>query len=149
MPRIRFVTSNPWNFDKKIIDVMKLHSNIMPYIHLPIQSGDETILRHMNRAMKLQDYYDQIDYIRKNIPTCAISTDIIVGFPNETAKQFANTIKMYKHIKFDNAYTFIYSPRIGTPAALIKDKVSLVTKQKRLAELNELVREYAKMNNEK
>jgi tRNA-2-methylthio-N6-dimethylallyladenosine synthase len=121
----------------------------MPYIHLPIQSGDENILRKMNRTMKIKDYYDKINYIRKRIPTCAISTDIIVGFPNETAKQFANTIKMYKHIEFDNAYTFIYSLRIGTPAALLKDKVSLSTKEKRLAILNELVRQCAKANSEK
>jgi tRNA-2-methylthio-N6-dimethylallyladenosine synthase len=127
---------------------MKQHNNIMPYIHLPIQSGDETILQNMNRKMKIKDYYKIIEYIRTNIPTCAISTDIIVGFPNESAMQFENTIKMYNKIQFDNAYTFIYSPRSGTSAALIKDKIDITTKEKRLAQLNELVRKFAKKNNE-
>jgi tRNA-2-methylthio-N6-dimethylallyladenosine synthase len=147
--RLRFVTSNPWNFNKKIVDVMKNHNNIMPYIHLPIQSGDETILKQMKRNMKIKDYYDIVSYIRKQLPTCAISTDIIVGFPNESVKQFQNTLKMYHDLQFDNAYTFVYSPRIGTPATLMKDKVDLATKQKHLSELNELVRLYAKKNNEK
>jgi tRNA-2-methylthio-N6-dimethylallyladenosine synthase len=147
--RLRFVTSNPWNFDKKIIDTMKIYSNIMPYIHLPIQSGDETILKQMKRNMKIKDYYDIVSYIRKQLPTCSISTDIIVGFPNESEDQFQNTLKMYHDLQFDNAYTFIYSPRNGTPAALIKDKIDLATKEKHLSQLNELVRLYAKKNNEK
>jgi tRNA-2-methylthio-N6-dimethylallyladenosine synthase len=128
---------------------MQRHSNIMPYIHLPIQSGDQNILKKMNRSMKIKDYYELISYIRKRLPTCAISTDIIVGFPNETAQEFDNTIKMYQDLKFDNAYTFIYSPRTGTPAALIEDKIDLQTKKKRLYKLNELVKYYAKLNNEK
>jgi tRNA-2-methylthio-N6-dimethylallyladenosine synthase len=121
----------------------------MPYIHLPIQSGDEEILKEMKRSMKMEEYYNLIDYIRKLLPNCAISTDIIVGFPNENNQQFKNTIKMYERIQFDNAYTFVYSPRYGTPAALIKDRISIQVKQKRLMQLNELVRFYAKKNNEK
>jgi tRNA-2-methylthio-N6-dimethylallyladenosine synthase len=121
----------------------------MPYIHLPIQSGDEAILKQMRRNMKISDYYELIDYIHEQLPTCAISTDIIVGFPNETTAQFNNTLEMYRRIQFDNAYTFIYSPRIGTPAALIKDEVDVQTKKDRLMQLNELVRLYAKKNNEK
>jgi tRNA-2-methylthio-N6-dimethylallyladenosine synthase len=128
---------------------MKVHHNIMPYIHLPIQSGDEQILKQMRRNMKINQYYELIDYIRKELPTCAISTDIIVGFPNESDQQFEQTIKMYERIQFDNAYTFIYSPRLGTPAALIEDSTPLTTKQKRLEQLNTLVRLYAKKNNEK
>ncbi len=149
IPRIRFTTSNPWNFDLSIIDVMKKYHNIMPAIHLPIQSGDQNTLKKMNRAMKIEDYFKIIQYIRKNIKNCAITTDIIVGFPNETNKQFDNTIKFYKKVKFDNAFTFIYSKRVGTPAAKINDKISLDIKQKRLAKLNELVRKYAKLNNNK
>ena len=149
IPRIRFTTSNPWNFDLSIVDVMKKYHNIMPTIHLPVQSGDQNILNKMNRAMKIEDYLKIIQYIRKNIKNCAITTDIIVGFPNETNKQFNNTIKLYKKVKFDNAFTFIYSKRAGTPAAKMDDKISLDIKQKRLAKLNELVRRYAKLNNNK
>jgi tRNA-2-methylthio-N6-dimethylallyladenosine synthase len=123
---------------------MKKYQNIMPYIHLPIQSGDEDILKQMNRSMKIEDYLKIINYIKNNIPNCAISTDIIVGFPNETDAQFGNTLKLYETIKFDNAYAFVYSPRSGTSAALIKDQVSLATKQDRLAKLNEVVRKYSK-----
>ncbi len=149
IPRVRFVTSNPWNFDLKIVDVMKKYSNIMPYIHLPVQSGDEQILKRMNRKIAIKEYIKKINYIRKNIPNVAISTDIIVGFPNESDKAFNNTLKLYKKVKFDNAYTFIYSPRSGTPAARIQDKISLEIKQKRLKKLNELVKKYSKENNEK
>lgn len=147
--RIRFCTSNPWNFTNEIVDVMKKYKNIMPYVHLPIQSGDERILNDMNRSMKIKDYIDKIKYLKKRIPDCAISTDIIVGYPNETNKQFENTLKLVKQIKFDNIYAFIYSPRIGTKAALIKDKISFDIKQKRLAKLNKLVKQYAKFNNQK
>jgi tRNA-2-methylthio-N6-dimethylallyladenosine synthase len=128
---------------------MKKYPNIMPYIHLPIQSGDEFILKQMNRSMKIGDYLKTINYIKTNIPNCAISTDIIVGFPNETDVQFENTVKLYEKVKFDNAYTFIYSPRSGTSAALIKDKTNLATKQERLSRLNEIVRKYAKWNSER
>lgn len=149
IPRVRFVTSNPWNFDLKIVDVMKKYPNIMPYIHLPVQSGDEEILKRMNRKVLINDYLKKIKYIRDNIENSAISTDLIVGFPNESEKAFNNTLKLYKAVKFDNAYTFIYSRREGTPAAKMPDKVSLQTKQKRLQKLNKLVQKYSKENNEK
>jgi tRNA-2-methylthio-N6-dimethylallyladenosine synthase len=119
---------------------MKNNINIMPYIHLPIQSGDEKILKAMNREMKIDDYISKINKIRQALPTCSISTDLIVGFPNESETQFKNTLKLYNQVKFDNAYAFIYSPREGTPASLIKDKITLEIKQKRLAKLNEIVR---------
>ena len=147
--RIRFATSNPWNWDKKIIDVCKKYNNIMPYFHLPIQSGSEQILKQMNRQMKIDDYIEQIQYIKDNIPSCAISTDIIVGFPNETDEDFNKTLDLYNKIKYDNAYTFIYSPREGTPASTIKDKIPMETKRRRLHELNELVKKYASENNNK
>lgn len=147
--RIRFATSNPWNFSKDIIDVIVNNKSIMPYIHLPIQSGDENILRKMNRQMKMDDYYEIIKTIKDKIVNCAISTDIIVGFPNETNKEFKNTLKMYKKIKFDNAYTFIFSPRIGTQAYSIVDNTPMKVKEKRLEKLNKLVRKYAKWNNKK
>ena len=147
--RLRFTTSNPFDWNNKIIDVMAANSNIMPFVHLPIQSGDEEMLLRMNRKMKIQDYIDTINYIKAKIPNVAISTDLIVGFPNETDEQFENTLKLYNEVKYDNAYTFIYSKRDGTPAAKFVDNVSQETKQDRLQRLNELVRKYAKENNEK
>ena len=149
IPRIRFSTSNPWNLNKDLIDVMAKYDNIMPYIHLPIQSGDEEILKQMNRKMLIKDYIDLVDYLREKIPDISISTDLIVGFPNESSEAFRHTIDLYNHIKYDNAYTFIYSKREGTPAAKIIDHVTLTEKKKRLYELDELVRKYAKEANEK
>lgn len=146
--RLRFTTSNPFDWDDKIIDVMKENKNIMPFVHLPIQSGDEEILLKMNRKMSIDKYMQTIDYIKKNIENVSISTDLIVGFPNETHEQFLKTLELYKKVEFDNAYTFIYSPREGTPAAKFADSISLKEKQKRLFELNELVKFYAKKKNE-
>jgi len=148
-PRIRFATSNPWNFNPKIIELIAKYPNLMTYIHLPIQSGSERVLKQMNRGMKISDYFAFIDQIRKDIPDCTISTDLIVGFPNETDEEFEETLALYNRVKFDNAYTFIYSPRIGTPAAKMADAIEFETKQKRLDKLNELVRKYSKENNNK
>lgn len=147
--RLRFTTSNPFDWDNKIIDVMTKYKNIMPFIHLPVQSGDEDILLKMNRKMKIADYLAYINYIKKQIPYVSISTDLIVGFPNETDEQFNNTLNLYNNVQYDNAYTFIYSKRDGTPAAKLKDNTSLETKKARLNTLNELVKKYAKLNNEK
>lgn len=147
--RVRFTTSNPWNFTKEIVDMMKKYPNIMPHIHLPIQSGDEQILKKMNRMMKIDDYLSLINYIRTNIPNCSITTDLIVGFPNETREQFEKTLDLYNKVEFDNAFTFIYSKRDGTPAANMPDATNLEDKKTRLLELNELVKKYAKIQNEK
>lgn len=147
--RVRFTTSNPWNFTKEIVDMMKKYPNIMPHIHLPIQSGDEQILKKMNRMMKIDDYLSLINYIRTNIPNCSITTDLIVGFPNETREQFEKTLDLYNKVEFDNAFTFIYSKRDGTPAANMPDTTNLEDKKTRLLELNELVKKYAKIQNEK
>lgn len=147
--RLRFTTSNPFDWNNEIINVMKKYNNIMPFIHLPIQSGDEDILLKMNRKMSIDTYKSYIDYIRENIPNISISTDIIVGFPNETENQFQKTLDLYNYVKYDNAYTFIYSPRDGTPAAKMNDCITLETKKQRLEKLNDLVKKYAKENNEK
>lgn len=147
--RLRFTTSNPFDWDNKIIDVMSKYKNIMPFIHLPIQSGDENVLLRMNRKMKVSTYLDYIKYIRNKIPQVSISTDLIVGFPNETNEQFENTLKLYEQVEYDNAYTFIYSKRDGTPAVNFPDEISIDVKKERLQRLNELVKKYAKLNNEK
>lgn len=149
VPRLRFTTSNPFDWNNKIIDVMAKYQNIMPFIHLPVQSGDEDILLRMNRKMKISDYLNYINYIKQNIPQVAISTDLIVGFPNESDEQFENTLKLYEEVQYDNAYTFIYSKRDGTPAVNFPDEISIETKKQRLQKLNEVVQKYSKLNNEK
>lgn len=147
--RVRFTTSNPWNFTSEIIDIMAKYKNIMPHIHLPIQSGDENILKKMNRIMKIDDYIKIIDEIKNKIKDCSITTDLIVGFPNETNEQFLKTLDLYEKVQFDNAFTFVFSSREGTPAAKMIDIINYDEKKKRLVELNEVVKKYAKFNNEK
>ena len=146
--RIRFITSNPWNFDQGIIDIVKNHPNIMPYFHLPIQSGNDSVLAQMNRSMIIPEYKAILDEIRHKIPNASISTDIIVGFPNESDAQFNDTISLYKYAKYDNAYTFIYSPRKNTLAAEWNDTIALSVKKARLQKLNILVKKYSKWRNE-
>ena len=149
IPRIRFITSHPWDFTDKMIETIAKYDNIMPYIHLPIQSGSDRILKQMNRRYTKEEYITLFNKIKEMIPNVSISTDIIVGFPNETDEDFQETLDIVNLLKFDLAYTFIYSPREGTPASKIKDTISLDTKKKRLAELNKLVNKYALLNNQK
>lgn len=149
IPRIRFITSHPWDFTDKMIEIIAKYDNIMPYIHLPIQSGSDRILKQMNRRYTKEEYITLFNKIKEMIPNASISTDIIVGFPNETDEDFQETLDIVNLLKFDLAYTFIYSPREGTPASKIKDTISLDTKKKRLAELNKLVNKYALLNNQK
>jgi len=149
IPRIRFTTSHPWDFTQDMIDVIAKYDNIMPFIHLPVQSGDSDILKIMGRRYTIEQYKNLFDAIKTKIPNCAFSTDIIVGFPNETQTQFQHTLDIVDYCRFDNAYTFIYSPREGTPAANMQDNVDFQTKQERLAQLNEKVNHYAWENNQK
>lgn len=148
IPRIRIMTSNPWNFSDELIDVFKNHSNVMPYVHLPLQSGNTDILKLMGRRHTKEEYIELFDKIKSSIPNVAISTDIIVGFPNETDEQFADTIDVVNHCKFDTAFTFIYSRRAGTPAAKMDDNVSEEVKKERLHELNKYINKYADENNQ-
>ena len=147
--RIRFVTSHPWDFTTDMIKIIAKYDNIMPYIHLPIQSGSSRILKLMNRRYTKEEYVSLFNKIREYMPNCSISTDIIVGFPGETEEDFQDTLDIVNMLKFDLAYTFIYSPREGTPASKMKDDISLDTKKKRLDKLNKLVNKYALMNNKK
>ena len=135
IPRIRFTTSHPWDFDEKTIDVIARYPNIMKCIHLPVQSGSDEILKLMGRRYTAKQYMNLVDLIRTKIPDVALTTDIIVGFPNETNEEFQSTIKMVEYVKYDGAFTFIYSPRIGTPAARMEDTISNQEKSKRFIEL--------------
>ena len=147
--RIRFVTSHPWDFTDKMIDVISKCDNIMPYIHLPIQSGSDRILKLMGRKYTKEEYLYLVDKIRKNIPNVSITTDIIVGFPGETDADFEETLDIVNKVKYDLAYTFIYSKREGTPASVMKDDTSMEVKKERLSRLNELINKYALISNEK
>ncbi len=149
IPRIRFVTSHPWNFTDKMIDVIAKYDNIMPYIHLPIQSGSDRILKLMGRRYTKEEYLELFHKMKEKIPNVSITTDIIVGFPGETEEDFLETLDVVEKCKFDGAFTFIFSPREGTPAAKMKDDTPLEEKESRLARLNERVNYYSKMNNEK
>jgi tRNA-2-methylthio-N6-dimethylallyladenosine synthase len=132
-----------------MISVIKNNSNIMPYIHLPLQAGSNNILKLMGRRYTKEEYIALFKKIKDDIPNVTISTDIIVGFPNETAEDFKDTLDVVNECKFDHAYTFIYSKREGTPAALIEDKITLEEKEERLKELNKLITKYALESNKK
>ena len=147
--RIRFMTSHPWNFDDRMIDAIKNNKNIMPYIHLPIQSGSDQILKKMNRRYTRDEYYVLFDKLRNNLDNFAYTTDIIVGFPNETDEDFNKTLEAVDYCRYDNAFTFIYSKRTGTPAATFEDLIPQEVKEARLQELNKKVAYYANQNNQR
>lgn len=148
IPRVRFMTSHPWDFTDGMLEVIKKYPNIMPAIHLPVQSGSSRILKLMGRKYAKEEYITLFDKIKK-IPNVSVSTDIIVGFPNETEEDFNETLDLVNYCKYDNAYTFIFSPRENTPAAKMKDDVPLKVKEERLARLNETVNKYFLENNKK
>ena len=135
VPRIRFTTSHPWDFSLKMIDVIAKYPNIMKFIHLPVQSGNTEVLKQMGRRYTREEYLDLVKTMRERIPGLSLSTDIIVGFPNETEEQFNDTLSLVDEVGYEAAFTFIYSPRRGTPAARMKDDVAYETKSRRFKEL--------------
>ena len=147
--RVRFVTSHPWDFNDKMIDVIAKYDNIMPYIHLPLQSGSDEILRKMGRRYTKEEYLTLYNKLREKIKNSSITTDIIVGFPGETEEDFNETLDVVNKCKFDGAFTFIFSPRENTVASKMDDNVSLKEKEERLYKLNELINKYSKENNDK
>lgn len=147
--RIRFVTSHPWDFTDEMIDTIKTYDNIMPYIHLPLQSGSNRILKLMGRRYTKESYLELYQKLKQALPYSSITTDIIVGFPGETEEDFKETLEVVRECRYDSAFTFIFSARIGTPAIQMEDHVSLEEKEKRLYELNELVNHYAKKANDR
>ena len=149
IPRIRFVTSHPWDFTSEMIDVIASYPNIMPYIHLPIQSGSDRILKLMGRKYTKKEYLELVNELRKKIPNVTITTDIIVGFPGETEEDFQKTLDIVNEVKYDLAYTFIFSKREGTPACKLEDNTPLSEKEERLQRLNELINKYARISNDK
>ena len=147
--RVRFITSHPWDFTDNMIDVIAKYDNIMPYIHLPLQSGSNDILKRMGRRYTKESYLELVNKMKEKIPNLALTTDIIVGFPGETEQDFNETLEVVDKCEYDSAFTFIFSPRVGTPAAKMEDNVSIDEKNRRLKLLNEKVNEYALKNNQK
>lgn len=139
IPRLRFMTSHPWDFSSDMLEVIASHPNIMKCIHLPLQSGNDEILAQMGRRYTRQKYLDLVKEIREKIPGCAITTDIIVGFPNENEEQFNDTLTLCEEVKYDAAFTFLYSPRKGTPAAAMKDNVPDSVKHERFNRLLKVI----------
>jgi len=146
---IRFLTSHPKDFSDELIRTIAKCNKVCEYIHLPIQSGNDEILKAMNRKYTVKDYKNLVQKIRHKIPGVAVSTDVIVGFPGETKRQFQNTVKLFKEIKFDMAYIAQYSPRAGTAAFKLKDNVPREEKKQREKILTEILRQTALENNQK
>ena len=146
IPRIRYTTSHPRDLDKETMDVMGKYENIMPHLHLPVQSGSDKILKKMNRKYTKDIYLEKINYLKKQVPGLALTTDIIVGFPYEDEEDFNETLDLVRKADFEGAYTFIYSPRAGTPAATYEQIDEEVSKE-RLLKLNSLINDgFAKGN---
>ncbi|MCM3214666.1 tRNA (N6-isopentenyl adenosine(37)-C2)-methylthiotransferase MiaB [Niallia taxi] len=139
IPRVRFTTSHPRDFDDHLIEVLAQGGNMVEHIHLPVQSGSTDVLKIMARKYTREQYLELVRKMKAAIPNLTLTTDIIVGYPNETEEQFQDTLSLYEEVGFEAAYTFIYSPREGTPAAKMKDNVPLEVKKERLQRLNALV----------
>lgn len=148
--RIRFSTSNPQDMTLEVIETMAKYKNICNHIHLPVQSGSNRILKEMNRLHTIEEYFELIDNIRKILPNCAISQDIISGFPTETEEDHAATLKALEYVKYDFGYMYAYSERPGTLAGRkMEDDVPEPIKKRRLAEIIALQREHCQFRTEK
>ncbi len=145
--RIRFMTSHPKDLSTGLIEAMADCDKVCEHLHLPIQAGSNRILKAMNRKYTREDYLRLVDRVRTAIPDIALTTDIIVGFPGETEKDFLDTLDIVKQVGYDSAFTFIYSPRTGTPAARLQDQTDSEVKKERLARLIELQNRISKDKN--
>ena len=144
--RVRFSTSNPQDLTLDVVETMANHNNICNHIHLPVQSGSNRILKEMNRLHTREEYFELIDNIRRIIPNCAISQDMIVGFPTETDADFEDTKSLMEHIKYNFGYMYTYSERPGTMAGRnMNDDVAEATKKQRLQEIVDLQRAHSEI----
>ncbi|MBD3207916.1 MAG: tRNA (N6-isopentenyl adenosine(37)-C2)-methylthiotransferase MiaB [Candidatus Nealsonbacteria bacterium] len=146
---LRFHSPNPKDFSKKLIKNIRNCKKVTEYLNLPVQSGDNGILKRMNRPYTVEEYKDLVKEIRKEIPEIALSTDVIVGFPGETKEQFQNTVKLFKEIKFDMAYIAEYSPRSETKAFEMEDTVPREEKERRRELLTKILKETSLENNKR
>ncbi len=140
---VRFMSSHPKDATAELLDIILNGEKIGKHLHLPVQSGSDDVLRRMNRKYTTQDYLKIVEYLRKHDPDFSLTTDLIVGFPNESAADFAGTLELVRQVQYDNIYTFIYSKRRGTKAAEMEDKITDAEKRQRMEQLLSLQREVA------
>ena len=145
---LRFMTSHPKDAGRKLIDVMAASTHIAHQFHLPMQSGSDNVLRRMNRHYDRAQYLSIVDYMREKMPNVTITSDIIVGFPGETDEDFEGTLEMLRRVRFDMLYSFIYSPRKGTPAAEMEDQIPEAIQHERFDRLLELQKEIGMEKNQ-
>jgi len=141
--RIRFTTSHPAEFDDNLIEAFASIPQLVDHLHLPVQAGSDRVLTAMKRGYTRRDYMERIEKLRQVRPNLSLSSDFIVGFPGETERDFQQTLDLIEQIGFDHSFSFIYSPRPGTPAAEMGDDVPLEVKKQRLASLQHLILEQA------
>ena len=143
--RLRFMSNHPKDLTEEVVEAIERNPHACKAIHLPVQSGSDRILKEMNRRYTVEDYLGKVAKIRDIIPNCAITTDIIVGFPTETEKEFEDTVSLVEKVRYDGAFTFVYSPREGTKAAAMDGQIPADVKKERIMRLvdiqNEINRE--------
>ena len=139
--RVRFITSHPVNLDDEIVEAIADTPAVCRYVHLPVQSGSDRVLKRMAREYNREFYLDRVRKVRELLPDATISTDFIVGFPGETEEDFEETLSLYREVRYDMSYMFIYSEREGTPAAIHFDDIERRVKVERLTRLIELSKE--------
>ena len=149
LERVRFTSPHPRDFTDDVIEAMAQTPNVMPHLHMPLQSGSDTILKAMRRAYRRDRYLSILDRVRAAIPDAAITTDIIVGFPGETERDFEDTLDVVRAARFAGAFTFLYSPRRGTPAATMDAQVPPEVVQERYDRLVALVGEITLAENQR
>ena len=137
--RIRYTTSHPVNFTQRLIDAHAANPRLMPHVHLPVQSGDDRILARMKRGYTALEYKSIVRRLRRAVPGVSLTSDFIVGFPGESRRQFDSTLRLVEEVGFDGGFSFIYSPRPGTPAAALADEVPVSEKKRRLQQLSGLL----------
>jgi len=147
--RIRYTSPHPQDFDDKLLNIMAKYDNICDYVHLPLQSGSDNVLKRMNRTYTKKEFINLVNKIRSILPNCSITTDIIVGFPGETDSDFSETLEMMKINEFNFAYMFKYSSRPGTKAAEYSNQIDENVKQKRLEQLIKIQSEITLLQNKK
>lgn len=141
--RVRYMTSHPKDMTFAMIDAIADSKKVVNHMHLPIQSGSDELLKKMNRGYTVDQYMELVEYARKRIPDLVLTTDIIVGFPGETEEMFCQTLDLLKRVQYDTAYTFIYSPRTGTPAAKMEHQIPQEEKSRRLQRLMDVQNVYS------
>jgi tRNA-2-methylthio-N6-dimethylallyladenosine synthase len=138
--RIKFATSFPRDFHPDIVEAINENENLCNWVHLPVQSGSDTVLKKMRRGHTIENYKKRIDAIKNSPRNISLTTDVIVGFPSETEQDFQDTINLFEYCQYDNAYIFKYSPRFGTPSFEMEDNVSDEDKKRRFLELDQVMR---------